>query len=132
MPLPEVLRMTVPLVRVAFVPTNNVVPTVAAPVTPTEANVEAPVTPSVVPTVAAPVMEAEPAVTSPVTVNAPLAVGDDERRLFSVTFLVVPVAAIDVSETSTMTSGSTAGSVEVLIDASAVILESAIGQKVNL
>jgi hypothetical protein len=65
------------------------------------ANVETPVTPSVVPTVAAPVMVAEPAVTSPVTVNAPLAVGEDERMLLMLMRLVFPEAG-GVSDTSTI------------------------------
>lgn len=65
-------------------------------------------------------------VRSPVMVaEASVAVPDAPRSWFSVTFFVVPVAAIDVSETSTMTSGSLAGSVEVEIDVRAVILESA-------
>jgi hypothetical protein len=64
-------------------------------------------------------------VRSPVMVAlAKVAVGEQASRLFSVTFLVVPLAAIDVSETSTMTSGSLAGSVPVPVLARAVIFES--------
>ena len=69
-------------------------------------------------------------VRSPVIVAlASVAVPDAPRSWFSVTFFVVPVAAIDVSETSTMTNGSFAGSVEVEIDVRAVILESGIGRE---
>jgi uncharacterized membrane protein len=70
-------------------------------------------------------MEADPAVTSPVTVNAPLAVGEDERMLFTLIFFVVPLAAIVVSLTSTIGITSLAGSAAVNA-VSAVIFVSAI------
>ena len=88
------------------------------------ANVDTPVTPSVVPTVAAPVMVAEPAVTSPVTVNAPLAVGEDERMLLIEIRLVFPDAG-GVSDTSTIGIMSFVGSAAVRF-VSAEILASAI------
>jgi hypothetical protein len=77
------------------------------------ANVDTPVTPSVVPTVAAPVIVAEPAVTSPVTLKAPVAVGEDERMLFTLILLVVPDAAIVKSLTSTIGIASLIGSAAV-------------------
>ena len=54
-------------------------------------------------------MVAEPAVTSPVTVSAPVAVGDEERRLLMLIFFVVPLPAIVVSLTSTIGMTSEAG-----------------------
>jgi hypothetical protein len=72
-------------------------------------------------------MVAEPAVTSPVTVSAPLAVGEDESRLLMLMRLVVPDAAIDVSDTSTTGNISLTGSAAVKA-VSAVIFESAMGQ----
>ena len=67
-------------------------------------------------------------VRSPLMVaEASVAVPDAPRSWLIVAFFVVPLAAIDVSETSTITNGSAAGStVEMAVRA--VILESAIGQ----
>ena len=76
------------------------------------------------PEVSAPVMVAEPAVTSPVTVNAPLAVGEDERMLLIEIRLVFPDAG-GVSDTSTIGIMSFVGSAAVRF-VSAEILASAI------
>ena len=78
------------------------------------ANVETPVTPSVVPTVAAPVMVAD----------ASVADGEQARMLLMLIRLVVPVAVIKLSDTSTMGSMSFAGSAAVNA-VRAVIFESA-------
>jgi hypothetical protein len=81
------------------------------------ANVETPVTPSVVPTVSAPVMVAE----------ARVADGEQARMLLIEMRLVVPDAAMVVSETSTTGNMSVAGSA-VVRAVRAVILVSGMGQ----
>jgi hypothetical protein len=88
----------VPAANVDTPVTPSVVPTVAAPVMLADANVETPVTPSVVPTVAAPVMVAD----------ARVAVPPAPRIWLTVTFFVVPLAAMLVSSRSTIGIGKVA------------------------